>query len=307
MENKQKSEDCPIGVIVGRFMVHELHAAHKDLINQVLSKHKKVIIFLGCSRIIGTRENPLDFTTRKKMLQAAYPDTVIIPLPDNRYDEVWSKNLDARVREVYPMGNVLLYGGRDSFIPHYTGIFKTHELEQTIYISGTEIRKEVSEQIKSSPEWRAGCIYNSYNRYPISFQTVDIACFKGDQLILCKKPGEKNYRFVGGFVDPTDSSLEAAAKREWSEETGGNAEVGPMKYIGSFRVDDWRYKNGRDKIMTALFTCDFSFGRLDPSDDISELIWMSMSGIVKDGNIESVFVPEHVPLALALIAQYKTK
>jgi bifunctional NMN adenylyltransferase/nudix hydrolase len=302
MENKQ----AEIGIIIGRFQVHDLHDAHKHLIDQVVAKHKKVALFLGITSVMGTTNNPLDFTARKKMIQSYYPDINVMPLPDNRYDDVWSKNLDSRIREVFPIGSVLLYGGRDSFIPAYSGQFSTQELEQKIYISGTEIRKQISEEIKGNADWRAGVIYSSYNRYPTSFQTVDIACFKGDQLILCKKPGEKGYRFVGGFVDPADQSLEAAARREWMEETGGNAEVGIMSYVGSFRVDDWRYK-GRDKIMTTLFVCDFSFGRLEPSDDISELVWVPFLDLSKEGMIEKIFVEEHVPLAMALITSSNKK
>ena len=294
-----------VGVFIGRFMVHELHAAHMDIIDQVVSQHKNVILFLGCSKISGTRENPLDFMSRKKMVQSIYPDINILPLPDNKYDDVWSRNLDSRIREVYPMGPVLLYGGRDSFIPKYSGQFPTKELEQTIYVSGTEIRKEISDSIRSSSEWRAGCIYNAYNRYPVSYQTVDIACFNRDKLLLCKKPAERNFRFIGGFVDPDDSSLEYAAGREFSEETGGNAGIEFLSYIGSFRVDDWRYSSGKDKIMTALFKGFYTFGTLVPSDDISELRWFSIKELQIPGRIQNLFEKEHIPLAIALIASIK--
>ena len=57
MDTKQEYE---IGCIIGRFQIHDLHAAHRDLIDQVVSKHKKVILFLGVARISGTKENPLD-------------------------------------------------------------------------------------------------------------------------------------------------------------------------------------------------------------------------------------------------------
>jgi bifunctional NMN adenylyltransferase/nudix hydrolase len=308
MENKMiKVEDYPVACIIGRFQLHDLHEAHKELIDQVVAHHKKVILFLGVSRVLGTTNNPLDFTARKKMIQSYYPDINIIALPDHRYDDVWSKNLDSRIREVFPIGNVLLYGGRDSFIPCYSGQFPTKELEQRIYVSGTEIRKQVSEEIKGNPDWRAGAIYNSYNRFPVSFQTVDIACFDNtrSKLLLAKKPGEKGYRFVGGFVDPSDSSLEMAARREFREETGGNAEINKMAYVGSYRVDDWRYRSGRDKIMTALFECHMVFGRVEPSDDISELKWFEWADFTKEGFVEKTFVEEHIPLAMALIANTK--
>jgi len=301
MSDEKKYE---IGVIIGRFQIHELHEAHKEVIDHVVSQHKKVILFLGVARIDGTRENPLDFTARKKMIQALYPEINIIPLPDQHYDDVWSKNLDTRIREVYKMGSVLLYGGRDSFIPSYKGQFPTKELEQNIYVSGTEIRKMVSEDIMGDPKWRAGVIYNAYNRYPVSYQTVDIACFHNSkpEILLCKKPGEAKYRFIGGFVDPEDKRLEHSARREFMEETGGNAEIQGITYVGSFRVDDWRYRKGKDKIMTTLFKCAHVFGRLEPSDDISELAWISMKKIKED--LTDIIIEEHIPLMMDLIVDF---
>ena len=297
-----------VGVIIGRFQINKLHDAHKDLIDGVTKNHKRVILFLGVSPVMGTTRNPLDFTSRKKMIQEQYPEIVIAPLPDCSDDLYWSHNLDSRIREIFPMGSVVLYGGRDSFISYYRGLYPTKELEQTIYVSGTEIRKGLSDDIKSSEEWRAGVIYDSYNRYPVSYQTVDIASFSGDykKILLAKKPGEDRYRFIGGFVDPRDSSLERAATREYAEETGGS-EINNLEYIGSFRIDDWRYRHERDKIMSTLFVGTHSFGTVQPSDDISELIWLNWDSFVNPHYITNMIVPEHVPLMTVLISKMKIK
>jgi bifunctional NMN adenylyltransferase/nudix hydrolase len=56
-----------IGSLVGRFQVHELHEAHHYLIDQVVKNHKKVILFLGVSKVVGTKKNPLDFESRKNI------------------------------------------------------------------------------------------------------------------------------------------------------------------------------------------------------------------------------------------------
>jgi bifunctional NMN adenylyltransferase/nudix hydrolase len=113
------NKEYSIGAVVGRFQIHELHDAHKYLIDQVVLNHKKSIVFLGVPKVVGTKKNPLDFDTRKKMIQSQYPDTVILALPDIGDDTLWSQELDKRIREVYSIGDVLLYGGRDSFIPYY--------------------------------------------------------------------------------------------------------------------------------------------------------------------------------------------
>lgn len=302
-----------IGVIIGRFQVHKLHEGHQQLIDTVFSKHKKVIIFLGCSPVLNSTRNPLDFTSRKKMLQELYPEAVIFPIEDKALDEVWSKEIDVRIKEVYRKGKVLLYGSRDSFIPHYKGNHDVFEIEQTYYVSGTEIRKLISEDIKSSPDWRAGVIFQAYNRYPISYQTVDIAVLneKQDQILLAKKPNENKWRFVGGFVDPTDESLENAAKRELHEEAG-QAEFGEMSYVGSFRVADWRYRSEMDKIMTTLFKTQYIYGPLEPSDDISEIRWFKISDFVNGNSLRmeelsSNIVQEHLPLMTTLLTQLKNQ
>lgn len=292
-----------IGVIIGRFQLHQLHKAHCDVIESVLSNHKKVILFLGVTKVIGSSSNPLDFASRKAMIQEKYPEIVVLSLPDTRSDEIWSRNLDSRIREVFQIGNVLLYGSRDSFIPHYKGQFDTAELEQEIYVSGTEVRKQVSEEIKSSKEWRAGVIYGSYNRYSTSYQTVDVAVFNEEenQILLAKKPGEDKYRFIGGFVDVKDTSLEHTAKREFMEEAG--AEISITGYIGSFRVDDWRYRSERDKIMTTLFKAKYLFGHLEPSDDVEQLRWFDLKDLKEIGGIQKLIVEEHQSMMSILLTK----
>ncbi len=307
METKQKEKQYEIACLIGRFQVHMLHAAHRQLIDKAIDKHKKVIIFLGVSPILGTIRNPLDFDSRKRMIQDSYPDVVVMSLPDRNSDKIWSSNVDQRIREIFPIGNAIIYGGRDSFIPHYTGKFDVAELDTSIYVSGTEIRKQLSEEIKSSEDWRAGAIYNAYNTFPTSFQTVDIAPFRNEgietEVLLAKKPFESKYRFVGGFVDPTDSSLEKAAQREFNEETLGN--IHNLKYVGSYRIDDWRYRNERDKIMTTLFSGTVSKETtFTPSDDISELQWFRMIDLCNEGAAHKIFVDEHVPLAISIIGNF---
>ena len=311
MINKNVTTDFSnyeVGVIVGRFQVHDLHQAHCEIIDTVTARHKKVILFLGVAPTLGGFYNPLDFPSRKMMLQEKYPDIVILSLPDQREDEPWSKTLDSRIREVFKTGKVLLYGGRDSFIPHYRGIYNVTELETDIFVSGTEIRKRVSEEIKSSSLWRAGVIFQTYNRYPVSFQTVDIVALNHDEtkILMAKKPGENQYRFIGGFVDPSDPSLESAAAREFKEETGG-ADIDNLKYIGSFRIDDWRYRRERDKIMTAFFIGTFTTGYLTPSDDISELRWIDRSTFMNKEFHSTEIVNEHRPLALSLFSYLNAK
>jgi bifunctional NMN adenylyltransferase/nudix hydrolase len=287
-------DNYQIGVIIGRFQVAELHEAHRKLFESVCAKHQRVLVFVGVSPVLNSRRNPLDFETRKKMLQDAYPDLIVMPIFDNKSDAAWTAELDRRIREIYPLGNVLLYGGRDSFIQYYQGQFDTFELSEDMHISGTENRDIVSRKVRGSEDFRAGAIYATYNRYPISYQVVDIACIDWEkfQVLMCRKANSDRYGFIGGFVDVQDSSLEVAADREFREETGG-AEPGVMEYITSIRLtEDWRYRSENDKLMSALFATTLTFGPLVASDDIEELKWISLDW----DELESVTLPVHQSL-----------
>jgi bifunctional NMN adenylyltransferase/nudix hydrolase len=286
----------PIGALVGRFQVHELHEAHKYLIDQVAENHKKVILFLGVPKVVGTKKNPLDFDTRKRMVQHHYPDIVILALPDFGDDRRWSSELDKRVKEVYPIGEVLLYGGRDSFIPYYKsggGHFDCKELEEYgTFVSGTEVRKMVSEQVKDSADFRSGVIYQSYNQYPKVHPCIDVAILdeSEEKVLLAKRPFEDGWRFIGGFSKPTDVSYEHTVRRKISEDAGHNLSVNHPRYIGSCQIPDWRYQSEEDKILSILFITKKQFGRIDPSDDVSELKWWDISELEND---EKIITKEH--------------
>ena len=270
-----KSADC--AVIVGRFQVPNLHAAHKDLIDSVVAKHPKVILFLGLAPVLGTRNNPLDFEARKKMLQEAYPQISILYIKDTPSDVIWSKKLDEQIGDIVsPNQTVVLYGSRDSFIKHYSGRYPTLELESKIFVSGTEIRNSISKAVKETADFRSGVIWGAYNRYPTVYTTVDIAIFSEDrkQLLLGRKPNETKYRFIGGFSTPESESFEDDARREVLEET--SVEIGDLQYVGTYKISDWRYDNEQDKIKTIFYSSSYLFGPLKAGDDIAEIRWFDV-------------------------------
>lgn len=278
-----------VGVIIGRFQVHNLHNEHLKLIKTVFNNHEKVIIFLGTTTAINTKRNPLDFITRKLMLEKEC-NAIILPLPDNKSDIVWSKSIDTRIAEVFPSKKATLYGSRDSFIPYYKGKHETCELEPDSYISATDIRESISKKTLESSDFRAGIIYSVYSQYPIMFSTVDVIIIKEGQILLGRKKDEDQWRFIGGFVDPTDDSDLAACKRETREETG--LELDDFKFICSKKVLDWRYKGVKDRsIMTHFYEAKYIFGSPQPADDIEELKWFDFQP-----KLSNILVEEHVNL-----------
>lgn len=88
------------------------------------------------------------------MILELFPDVIIFPLLDNPSDEAWSNNLDTLIQSVTNYKDrIRLYGGRDSFIPYYHGIYKDiKELVSSEMISGTALRLEAAKNVKSSSD-----------------------------------------------------------------------------------------------------------------------------------------------------------
>lgn len=289
-----------VGVIVGRFQVPELHEGHRDLIRHVCSQHEKTIIFLGTSPLWATTSNPLDFQARRQMIHEEFPYVEILYIKDVNNDNLWSKNLDARIGDlVTPTQSVVLYGARDSFIKHYTGKFDTRTLEADKILSGTAVRNKVkAAATRGSADFRAGVIWATGARFPTCYPTVDIAIMSedGQKILLGRKEGEKLLRFPGGFADPSNASYEEDAAREALEETG--AVVGGLSFIGSCVVDDWRYRGEPDCIKTMLFLGDHLEGKIEAADDLAEVEWVDYRTLDTDKINEA-----HRPL-MAMLRDY---
>lgn len=278
---QQREQQYDIGVIVARFQVHELHPAQRDLLEHVCENHDKVVVLLGLSPLPTTLNNPLDFEARKQMILADFPSVNVLYVRDQYDDEVWSRKVDEIINDVRAPGqSAVLYGGRDSFIPHYKGQFPARELEDTQdrFLSGTAVRRAIGKAAtKGSPDFRAGVIWASQARFPTAYQCVDIAPLNEDRtkVLLGRKPNEKKFRFIGGFSDPRSESLEQDARRETMEEAG--VELAETNYIGSMVIDDWRYRAEPDCIKTALFAGKVLHGSPRPGDDIEEVRWFRIN------------------------------
>lgn len=314
MKNKTVHDEiiknAEIGVVVARLQAHKLHDGQISVIDEVCKNHKKVIIFLGVTPIGTSKNNPLDFATRKAMVQELYPNVVILPQPDNRSDEAWSNNLDAQIKIPFGQRSAVLYGSRDSFIPHYHGKYPVIELVQELPHSGTQLRKEAASQIINSEDFRAGIIHGVYSQWPVTYPTVDVVVFDDEErFLLAKKPNENKYRFIGGFVDRTDKSYEHAANRELSEETGGGLETNEYRYIASGMIDDWRYKRESSGIMSTLFITKRIWGAARPTDDIESLDWVKIDKLklaLADGSLKNLVMEEHIPFMTTLLEKIES-
>ena len=285
-----------VGVIVGRFQIDDLHEGHRALIDSVVDVHERVIIFVGLSPCKCTVNNPLDFESRRSMIQSRYPDVTVMYIKDIHNDSLWSNDLDSKIQTLIgPEQGACLYGSRDSFIPYYNGKYETQELTQTSYISGSEVRKQLSVRSGRTKDFRAGACWAMANQWAGPKFTIDVAIFNDDftKILLGRKKREDEFRVIGGFVS-NGESLEDCVLREGKEET--HLDLCDLVYRGSFPIDDWRYRGERDKITTVLFTAKIKSGKPSPDDDIHELRWFDY-----DENLIDKLVPNHKILIKALL------
>lgn len=277
------------GVIIARFQTPYLHEGHQYLLNEIRTKHNKVVVVLGVSPVRGGRRNPFDFFTREKLLKQFAPELVVLPLGDHPNDKVWSEHLDTLLVGTFPQESFVLYGSRDCFIPYYSGHLHSEELPEFGGYSATAIRDAHSDKVLDSADFRMGINYAYHNTYEKVYPTVDIAVLSNDRkrVLLGKKHQAVQWRFPGGFADPTDASYEAAAQRELKEECG-ELVTDAMEYAGSAQIDDWRYRSEADKIMTLLFMTEYISGEAKANDDIAEVAWFGvdeLAGMCVEGKI----------------------
>ena len=303
------SNTASYGVIVGRFQVNDLHDGHMELFRQVKARHNGVVVFVGSHPAGLTRENPLNFEVRKRMIEAKFPDFIVRELRDTRNDEMWSRDLDNAISTVVEgPAHFVLYGGRDSFVPHYTGKFKPVELTLSIEsqkVSGTQIREEYSTKVIESSDFRAGMIFAAAHLWPVLLATVDIAIFTTDYKQIClgrkETDPKERFRFIGGHAEKKQASYEADAKKETYEETTLDP-VTKMEYIGSANIPDWRYSTPDRGVRTAFFATTVMSQAATAKDDIVEVRWFKTEQLLAWDVVDT-----HQPLFILLQAFLKEK
>jgi bifunctional NMN adenylyltransferase/nudix hydrolase len=284
-----------IGVIIARLQTPYLTQGHQHILDLAQEKSDKLVVIIGVAPTMIAIDNPLTYEMRKDMVQSMYPCADIYPLRDIPDDLLWSNALD-EILLPYDTENVTIYGGRDCFIPYYVGKYKTTHIGKTPFdnINATEVRNKLKDYknyqeilsdlmplhlIKGVDKdvldfcFRCGVIWASQNKFPVAFATVDIGVVRVNkgivEILLGRKPNQNVWVIMGGFVDPTDENYKFAANRELGEEIKG-IKTSHLKFIDSFKIDDWRYKKTADKIITNLFISKWIEGEPEGADDLAE-------------------------------------
>ncbi|HLG02181.1 MAG TPA: NUDIX domain-containing protein [Bacteroidia bacterium] len=272
-------------ILIARFQVTDLPEKQITLIRKLLADYDNLAVFVCVSPLKASKNNPLDFPTRMEMLLREFPGLRTYALNDMRSGEKWSRAVDEKVKEIFPDRNIMLCIEAGSI--KYSGKFPSQEVEN--YNTRADGKADLDTAVVSLAEFRQGVFYAVGSQYAKVQATVDIAIFDDDNVLLGRKPGEEKFRFIGGFSDPTDRSFEDAAKREAKEETG--LDVEQVRYLGSILVDDWRFREEEDKIMTLFFAAEKGKGACKANDDIEELKWFPRAALN-----EKILVEEHIPL-----------
>lgn len=274
----KRKNDGEVGVIVGRFQVDELHAGHRFLIETAFARHREVLVVIGVSGGLASRRDPLDFETRRRLIVEAFPQATVRPIYDQPSDEAWSRELDRLIVKAFPGVLAVCYGSRDSFLSAYVGEFPKEYVKEVEGFAGSHARAKIGRTVVHTKDFRAGVIHAAQYRLPVSYQAVDIAVVsydRGDILLGRKKQDDDKLRFIGGFVDPADESLEDAARREAHEEAP-NIEIADLRYLGSARINDVRCRGSEDGVMSALFVSAYVFGHARAGDDLDALEWVPL-------------------------------
>lgn len=106
------------GVIVGRFQT--LHIGHQSLIDTALKLCDRVLVLVGSAQECGTERNPLNISTRTKMLKEVYGEQIIVyALSDmTNEDDIrpeWGKYLLNNIeRYIYKAPELMIYGNDEA-------------------------------------------------------------------------------------------------------------------------------------------------------------------------------------------------
>jgi bifunctional NMN adenylyltransferase/nudix hydrolase len=143
--------------------------------------------------------------------------------------------------------------------------------------------------------------------YPITYPTIDVAVVdsEDDKVLLGKKKNRDYYCFIGGFVDPTDESLECACMRELFEEVRGMYVSNDYYYISSRRINDSRYPKRDETITTSFFATEYISGSPLPNEHEGIVEFDDVKFFdIKESNIQYLS-ENHKALFRDLIEWYK--
>lgn len=284
-----------VGVIKGRFQIPYPHEGHFATVEEVLKRHRDVLLILGTT-YDSTIRDPYPFEIRRMMLQEMFPSVTIVEeaFISSSYEHR-SNELTALIRAAFPGREAIIYGARESIVHTYKGVFPVVELPTLPQgLNATEVRESIP--YRNSVEFREGYARAIVDRKPIPYPAVDVAPIWANvrEVLLISKPeDEGKLRFAGVFYNPElDNSFEDAAWRCVKKELGG-INVGSPVIAGSRKIFDPRYRKTRDGVVTTIVRFGYNGEAPAPGPGIERVVWVPMWY----GDAPDFIIDMHKPLA----------
>lgn len=200
------------GFICGRFQT--FHKGHQKLIETALMLCDRVLIFVGSAQESGTERNPLNISTRIKMIQAVYDDPariMVFGLSDmtneNDICPEWGRYLLDNVdKYIYKAPELMVYGNDSS----RSGWFDTEDIKQTseliinrheLPISATMVRSLMALDIRR--EWMKLVDPKLHKMYDeLRNEMMNVPYYQKLRASLMKALLDDNRTDWNGMVDP---------------------------------------------------------------------------------------------------------
>lgn len=296
-------------VLLGRFQHSTLPESVLEYIDKLSVNDiseipsSNIVICVKIPKSYDTKRFPLPFNVISQTFKSYNREFNVIPVIEhidgkgNINDELIIQDVKKTVSLMYPGCNIL-----------DVVTFIHDELSCTY---------SMSEHPQINDSFRDGMIYQATTQRDKATIAADIVPIHDGKALLGRKPGEKQYRFIGGHVDPTDVSIEMAALRELEEETGisySNLDtidntyyaLNRLKFLGTKCVEDPRYANNSNRIFTVFYKLEMLksdgviLGYAKPGDDIEEIKWFTKNELVSM-QVKNEIRFEHQPLLEMLL------
>lgn len=164
-------------------------------------------------------------------------------------------------------------------------------------LSEQEVINAIVEQLTEVP----------YIPFPVSLHTVDVAPYRivGNeiQILMGRKPQNKEFQFIGGFMDPGEVSKKST-DRELDEETDNTLRpfvTGDKEFVDELFINDRRYVDSCHKVTTTFYAVEVTGGddTITGGDDIEEVKWFTLTDLRHAYN--ALVRPIHHELLFSLV------
>lgn len=117
-------------------------------------------------------------------------------------------------------------------------------------------------EVAFKSEWMSACNGCGFKNYLNPKPCINAIITRDDKAMILKRtidPGNGKFNVLGGFVDLSDESLEAATYREIEEETGiTRSELSPLRYFASQECHQYIWQNSFVPCMCVYFVMELS-------------------------------------------------